>query len=1396
MKTKRSINYVAVVVLLVGCILLGVGVHFLHAFQVKRNAHILLEQADQAEQKGENQQALVYLAQYLGMVPNDTAVLARYGLLADKQARNGKEHQRAFEVLDKVLRLDSSRADIRRHVARLAIDLRLFSDAHHHLGILQKDDPTAVELLHLQARCEAGELHFAEAVNYYQQAVTSAPTQVDLAVEYAELLRWSPLKEPDSADHVLDNLLAAAPNSKDAQLAAARYYAAVGSKDAVEKAAKAVAVAVNELKATDVDTFLLAGRLAVSQRNLKQAQEYLERGLKLHPQDAQLNQQLARLDLQSGHPEQAWEKVKSASQTLPTKVEELWDLGNLLIELDKPDNVDDVRKRLLEGRHQWAADALQAQLLMHQRKWGEARVLLETISASHLPTPAVEAQVALQLANCHEQLGNPDQQLRAASLSLERLPIPAARRSKAKALMALGKTAEALREYKALEQTPEVRALQAQLLLDATVRLPPDARAANWKELEQLLTDLPAELSTRLIEAEMLMAQGKLSAARALMDAERQRDPKHVEPWLFLIAVAERDDVKTVLPLVDDAERQTGRRVEWTLLRVRHVLRSGDDKAGDELKKLEGEVRNFEGADRNRLLASLGQAFLLVGDDASAVRLWRELAGNQPDNLRVRIRLIERAYAVGDDKELAQLVEEVRRLEGVGGVVTAYGEAARLIVRGRDGDKTALAQARRLLQEAESQRPSWPALPLLAAEAFEVEGRTDKALEKYQAALSRGEGRLRVVRRVLDILAGQGRFAEAQVLLNSLPQQARALGGLDRVGVQLALLHADQADEAEARQHTLEKARAAIPKDSKDYRDYLWLGQMQLLADRKPEAETAFREARKWAEALPDTDPKRKPALGQTWTALILLLAQTEARKVEAEAELSAAKEKLPADLRPQVLGPCYEALGRTKEAENEYLTSARSDTLVSQRNLVVFYLRAGQPDKAEPFLRKLCDARQKNAEATAAWARRKLALVLAMRGNYQRFQEAKELVKESADETLEDRKTRALVLASRPEYRRDAIHLFELLTPGQEAVAADVRFALAQLYEADGQWDLAVRQLRSLLEDDKKNLHYHVYTARALLRHKEVLEARTVVERLVKLNATPLEKLELRVRVLDAEDKKAEAIKLVLNYAKEKDARLANAAIMLEVLGAKDEAEKLLRNYVALSKEPMSLLMLASFLGRSDRLTDAFALCESVWSNDKRSLEMVARVSVQLMRNPQATREQVQTVEKHLVEARSKQPKMIVFPLLTAELFDNVARYDAAEAAYREALKQEPKNAVALNNLANLLALQESKRDEALRAIHAALAEAGPVAEMLDTRGVVYLHSDRPDAAIRDLQQAITQAATPAMYFHLAQALQLAKDAGQAKDAYSKAKDLGLKTTDLHPLDRAAWEQMKRDFE
>src|SRR5258707_8669014 len=98
---KKRINVKAVGIILATTALFGTGVHFLHGYQVRSNAGILLAQADRAEADGRRDNTANYLRRYNSLVPADTHARARFGLLlAHKEvAKTPRMLLHAYQVL-------------------------------------------------------------------------------------------------------------------------------------------------------------------------------------------------------------------------------------------------------------------------------------------------------------------------------------------------------------------------------------------------------------------------------------------------------------------------------------------------------------------------------------------------------------------------------------------------------------------------------------------------------------------------------------------------------------------------------------------------------------------------------------------------------------------------------------------------------------------------------------------------------------------------------------------------------------------------------------------------------------------------------------------------------------------------------------------------------------------------------------------------------------------------------------------------------------------------------------------------------------------------------------------------------------------------------------------------
>jgi tetratricopeptide (TPR) repeat protein len=186
-----------------------------------------------------------------------------------------------------------------------------------------------------------------------------------------------------------------------------------------------------------------------------------------------------------------------------------------------------------------------------------------------------------------------------------------------------------------------------------------------------------------------------------------------------------------------------------------------------------------------------------------------------------------------------------------------------------------------------------------------------------------------------------------------------------------------------------------------------------------------------------------------------------------------------------------------------------------------------------------------------------------------------------------------------------------------------------------------------------------------------------------------------------------------------------------------------------------------------------------------------VAHVCVEALRVARGDEEQGRRVEEWLNAAAARHPALTRLQVYLADLYDLQGRYRDAEAAYRKILEQDGRNFVALNNLAWLLTLKGGRAAEALELVGRAVAVAGEVPALRDTRALVRLSQGEPEKAVLDLREALARAPTAARYFHLARAHQAADDRAAAADALRRAEAAGLGVRTLHPLERAAYHEL-----
>src|SRR5581483_4610276 len=142
--------------------------------------------------------------------------------------------------------------------------------------------------------------------------------------------------------------------------------------------------------------------------------------------------------------------------------------------------------------------------------------------------------------------------------------------------------------------------------------------------------------------------------------------------------------------------------------------------------------------------------------------------------------------------------------------------------------------------------------------------------------------------------------------------------------------------------------------------------------------------------------------------------------------------------------------------------------------------------------------------------------------------------------------------------------------------------------------------------------------------------------------------------------------------------------------------------------------------------------------------------------------------------KAREILPESAIAASGLAQTLDAAHRKPEARQAYEQALKLNPRDAVALNNLAYLLAETDGDLNEALTLAQRAKQILPNMLEVSDTLGVIYLKKNLNDNALQIFRDLVAkQPSHPTYRYHLGVALSKRGDKLQAvKELQQALKD------------------------
>ncbi len=526
---------------------------------------------------------------------------------------------------------------------------------------------------------------------------------------------------------------------------------------------------------------------------------------------------------------------------------------------------------------------------------------------------------------------------------------------------------------------------------------------------------------------------------------------------------------------------------------------------------------------------------------------------------------------------------------------------------------------------------------------------------------------------------------------------------------------------------------------------------------------------------------------------------------------------------RPLELAQCHVVLGQDDQAATLFrqLLEQNGSEPAALRALAELHLRHQQLAEAEPLLTRLIDAEATLPASDVRWARRQLAVARSSRGQPVARRQALKLLdrnEKDATQTTDDLRARAFVLATsnRHDDQQAAVVLLGQLADRRQLLVKD-RWLLARLLETLGQMEEADTHFRQVLAESADSPAYLAEFISSLIRRGQLDEAEKRLTELRRRQPDEFSTLTLDLQWQVAHGEASAALKRLETLAAaamkaDQVARMAQLAALAESLDPQREprpsgsghtvtkeplpdgrgsairrpefaavAERLYRACAA--REPRFVVDLVRHLTRHEKTADAFSVCLTEWS--RLPAETAAPLGLSLLSYSEGRAERLKQLETKLLNAVEQQPKLVSLSAHLADLRCWQERYDAAEELYRRVLNVDSDHTAAANNLAWLLAMREHDLDDALHLVEKLIERLGPMPQLLDTRGCVYLALHRFKPALQDFTAANEDSPSATTLLHLAVAQAELGDKAAAVQSLEQARRLGLTEAGLHPLER-----------
>ncbi|MEO2090799.1 MAG: tetratricopeptide repeat protein, partial [Gemmataceae bacterium] len=638
------------------------------------------------------------------------------------------------------------------------------------------------------------ERNFPKAAEWYQKAYEAKPDLLAAYPRRAFVLRERQSK-PEDADKTIGLMTANNATNPTAHLLAAEYW----RQGRNQEKARAAAAEARKLAPDDLNVILSTAQdlrqAAITARNenkkadaearFAEARAELDRAAKLHPKAVEVHLARAQLEAVARGPAEALNALTAGLAALPDDPTLLAESAEYQIAagdakaatatLDQLQKLKVPAKRLALHR---------ARVLMLEQNWAEAISQFEKVRTDTAADPAISRAASLYLGRSLAAADQPDRALDAFARAVpDDITDPLwaeAIIGQAEVYQTLGRTDDALRAFRKLvADRPGVWLPIARLEMEKAIRAKTATSTADWTAAKQAakMAEKAYEgtdnIEVKLLAAQLLVAEDKRADARKIIDDLFAARPKEPLVWQAKAAAqlsTEGEGLPAAIATLEKGRAELGDPVELRLVQVMLSANPNDPQAAAKLTALADGLDKYQPAARLRLTRRLAEAAAAVKARDLAGKLWADVTKVKPNDVTALQQQFDLARQANDEKGMMQAVDAIEKADGKTGVAYHATSASYLLWRAEQKkEMSGLTVALAHLDALEKERPDWSYVPLTKAVVYDLMGRSDDALKQYERAKTLGETQPAVLRRMIGLLAGKGRFAEANTLFDKLP---------------------------------------------------------------------------------------------------------------------------------------------------------------------------------------------------------------------------------------------------------------------------------------------------------------------------------------------------------------------------------------------------------------------------------------------------------------------------------------------------------------------------------------------------------------------------------------------------------------------------------------------------